>query len=499
MGLTLNQEACGRVSGTVVLAPRLGRNELCHCGSGAKYKRCCREQDEVLRREQREAALPEWIENSRGKLHQFQKYACNVFALPDLLASLKDQRRRPKIPGFDVVNSLFHTALLRIPSINALEGDLKDADFQRLIGRQPTPEVKAFSADVVANVLDKLELDGLRDANEEVIRKAERNKVFREDYGALRCVAVDGWEPFASYHRHCPHCLVRQVKIKRGDKIEEVEQYYHSYVVAMLLGPLIDVVLGIEPVRSEEALRDSDPQHEGHEGELTAAKRLIDSLHEIYGGFIDAFVLDALYANGPVMTQLTNHGYGGLIVLKKEKDEPFKEALRLWELEGRCEIYEDPERKEQVEFWDVDHIDALDTYEGKIRAVRAVVTKPDEEKPTTWCLAIIGQRARQVSRQTALRIIRSRWHIEDTGFHQWVTYWHLGHVFRHGQNALSAILLLWMLAFNLLQLFIYRRLGRSRRPKDPTDTIRHLVEVMLREVATLPAPIPWATLLLDTG
>jgi hypothetical protein len=45
--------------------------------------------------------------------------------------------------------------------------------------------------------------------------------------------------------------------------------------------------------------------------------------------------------------------------------------------------------------------------------------------------------------------------------------WNLGHVFRHTQNALMAILLLWTLAFNLLQLFIYRRLGRSRRPKDP--------------------------------
>ncbi len=41
---------------------------------------------------------------------------------------------------------------------------------------------------------------------------------------------------------------------------------------------------------------------------------------------------------------------------------------------------------------------------------------------------------------------------------------------------------------NLLQLFVYRRLGRCRRPKDPTDTIRHIVEVMLRDVATLPAP-----------
>ncbi len=58
-----------------------------------------------------------------------------------------------------------------------------------------------------------------------------------------------------------------------------------------------------------------------------------------------------------------------------------------------------------------------------------------------------------------------------------------------------AILLLWSLAFILLQLFVYRRLKRPRRPKDPTDTIRHIVEMMLREVATLPEPISWGALL----
>jgi len=41
---------------------------------------------------------------------------------------------------------------------------------------------------------------------------------------------------------------VRKVKVKRGGEIGEVEQYYHSSVVAMLLGPVLDVVLGIEPV-----------------------------------------------------------------------------------------------------------------------------------------------------------------------------------------------------------------------------------------------------------
>ena len=72
MGLTLSEETSNRVS-AVVLPPRLGRNEACHCGSGIKYKRCCREQDEALRRQLRGAVLPAWMDDSRSKLRQFEK------------------------------------------------------------------------------------------------------------------------------------------------------------------------------------------------------------------------------------------------------------------------------------------------------------------------------------------------------------------------------------------------------------------------------------------
>jgi len=498
VGLTVvpTLSGAGDSAGTVVLPPCLGRKQPCPCGSGRKYKHCCWEHHASIRRQLRATVLPDWILHSEAKLHQFEKYACQGFALPELLAGLTDTRRRPDIPTFDVVNSLLHAAWLRLPSLNALEGDLKESDFQKLIGRKPKPGVKAFSADVVANVLDKLQVNRVRDDIEEVIATAERNKAFREgSYGALRCVAIDGWEPFASYDRHCSHCLVRRVKVQRAKgETEEVEQYYHRYVVAMLLGPVTDVILAIEPVLNQEARRDLVGEHAGHEGELTAARRLVQNLHQRYGGFIDVIVGDALYANGPFMTLLQDCGYGGVLVLKKENNEPFQEALALWQDQPCCEAYQDLEKQEWVEFWDADEIQTLDTYRGKLRVLRAQITKP-EHAPTTWCFALLGRRARQLSRRTGLKIGRARWHIEDTGFNQWIQYWNLGHVFRHTDNALLALLLLWTLAFNLLQLFVYRRLKRPRRPHDPTDTIRHIVEVMLRDVATLPAPIPWAALL----
>lgn len=138
-----------------------------------------------------------------SKLGQFEKYAAKVFSLPGLLAGFKDSRRDPDIPTFDVVNSLFHAALLRIPSINALEGDLKEKDFQNLIGYPAKEGEKVFSAEVIDNVLDKLDLSSVRETIVSVIKQAERNKVFRDGWhGALRFVALDGWEPFCSYHRH---------------------------------------------------------------------------------------------------------------------------------------------------------------------------------------------------------------------------------------------------------------------------------------------------------
>lgn len=481
--------------------PRVGRNALCPCGSGKKYKVCCLEHDKSQRRLQSlevESGLPSWLVLSRRKLPQFIKYACKVFDLPKLLKSFTDTRRDPDVPTFDVINSLVHTALLRIPSTNALEGDLKEADFQKLLGLSPKQDKKAFSAEVVFNVLDKLDLQPIRDAIIDLFRKAERTKALRDErYGPFRCVAIDGWEPFCSFHRHCPDCLEREVKIKTKGGIVTRTQYYHQYVVAVLVGPLLDIVLGIEPIRNKAArIRAGEKRVTGDEGELTAAHRLLDSIHETYGSFLDAFIFDSLYPNGPMLTKLTKYNYEAFVITKNADNEPLKEALALWEGQPPCLVVDDKENKEHIEFWDTDEIETLDTYKGKTRVFRAVVTHPQKKK-RTWCVAVIGDRARRVALPSACKAARARWHIENTAFHQWVTYWNLDHVFHHTSNATMAIVLIWSLVFNLLQFFVYRRLKRPRRPKDPTDTIRHIVEVMLRDVAALPGPIPWMDL-LDT-
>ena len=469
---------------------RVGRNCLCPCKSGKKYKYCCLERDEAEERGQRLSRLLQGLFDLNGRLAQFEKYTTKVYCVPKLLSDFEDSRVDPDIATFDVVNSLFHAALLRIPSTNALEGDLKEADFQKLIGYPPKQGEKAFSADVIANVLDKLEMSGVSEAIISVNKQAERNKVFREGWhGSLRFVALDGWEPFCSYHRNCPQCLTRLVKrkLESGEVREEV-QYYHRYVVAMLIDEQMDVTLDLEPVLPAD-IRDGPLKGERHEGELTAAKRLICRIKRTYP-WVDVMVGDGLYSNGPFLTLLKELKMGAVLIAKKDGDEPLKEALSIWGKKPPDKVIDDENSAERIELWDLKDLETLDSYKGKIRVVRGQVLKPQLEKPSTWCMLVAGK-ANRLSARQILAAARGRWHIENTGFNQWVSHWNLNHVFRHSANALSAILSIWMLAFNLLQLFIYRRLKRARRPRDPTDTIRHIVEVMLREVATFSRPIPW--------
>jgi hypothetical protein len=269
-------------------------------------------------------------------------------------------------------------------------------------------------------------------------------------------------------------------------------------VVAFLLGADVEVVLDIEPLRTADLRRQDGESTDKHDGEQTAALRLIDRLHDEFATFIDLFVLDALYPNGPAMTRITERGYGAVITLKKETDEPLKDAQALMKDQPPSRVWDDADKREHYEAWDVDEIDALDTFEGKVRVARVEVSPIGGGPSRNWTAAVIGKKARRMSVQTIHRIHRARWHEENTAFNQWTQHWHLTHVFRHTPGAVVAVLLLWSLAFNLMQLFVYKRLRRPRVPRDPCDTIRGLVAEMVQDLRAVLEPVRWP-LLLDSS
>jgi hypothetical protein len=231
----------------------------------------------------------------------------------------------------------------------------------------------------------------------------------------------------------------------------------------------------------------------GHEGELTAGKRLVQRLRTTYGRWLDVLVTDALYANGPFLTIAKQCGYGVIVVLKKETDEPLKEALALWRTQPPERVVRDVDKNERIELWDCPQLHTLSSYDGPVRVVRALIHKENAE-PSTWCFGVTG-RATRLGAERVVRIGRGRWHLENTGFWQWTKYWCFGHVFTHGKDAIPALFYLFFLAFNILQLFVYRKLrgyGRDRG-SDTTHTFRRLADEMLDDLARLKVPIVWNT------
>ena len=194
-----------------------------------------------------------------------------------------------------------------------------------------------------------------------------------------------------------------------------------------------------------------------------------------------------------MLTKLTELDYGAFIVTKNKRNDPYRFAQEVWDLRGKPgDVAVDPHTNERVEFWELDDVDTLKTFDGSVRMLKAVVTRKNNKK-STWAIAVVGK-AKRASRLMALRIMRARWHIENTAFHQWVTKWNLDHCYRHTPNAITAVMNIWAIAFNMMQLFFYRRLRKPRTGRKVTDTMQVIIRYFWIGLGLLRSPVPWGEL-----
>jgi len=84
-------------------------------------------------------------------------------------------------------------------------------------------------------------------------------------------------------------------------------------------------VLAAEKILPKDTRQQGD-KTSGHEGELTAAKRLVDKLS--YGPrFVDVFTTDALYMNYPFVSYLDQRGKDLVARVKDERTTLYQEIL----------------------------------------------------------------------------------------------------------------------------------------------------------------------------
>lgn len=389
---------------------------------------------------------------NKGYLKTLLKYISNVYDMGKKINSLNDKRQNKRIKTKAVALSLLLGFMISTRSFNKLDDCLENNDFRKLVPKK----LKMPRIGAVRDSLKTFEIDGLVRVHDEILKKSKENKLYRDGtIDGLKVAALDGVELFSSKKKSCPKCLVRV--------INEVPHYYHKAVVAAYVGKDPHLVLGQEMLKPD---KDSS-SHKG-EGELTAAKRLINSLHQKHHNFADVVVYDAIACNAPWINFIKQYNMEAVVRVKNERLNIVKDALGIFsdrEADSVWDVKTKNNKITRVSAWS-ENIDMSGVESGIrfIKFMEDVINLKTGEILKTSEIWIITT-AKNMSLDTLRKITHARWGIENNIFRQLKNQWHMDHCFMHHENGLEATLMFMIIAFNLMQLFFFRRLKNFRERK----------------------------------
>jgi hypothetical protein len=421
-------------------------------------------------------------------LPSFARYLNKVFDFRSAAAGLTDSRRDPEIPPSSVFLAAFHGLAFRLPSFQQLEAELAQPALQQWIGAK-----RAFRDDVLRYSLSGFELEGLERMLVQINRTLKRNKAL--DTGRVQgriVAALDGIEVLSSYSRCCDSCLERRVFVRKaGVKVEQL-QYYHRAVGCQIVSSPAKPFLALEWLQPGE-------------GEDTAALRLLGKLPDLYGSrFFDVLLLDALYAQAPVLKLAEASGWDLIISLKQNQRDLYQSAIRLFARRpADCSGTErHAGRDYQFQLWDSEGLPFSADHPQPVRVVRSEEKLTQNHyrrgklQPETteheW-LWITTLNAQAFPATLVRRLGHDRWKQENNGWNDLTQNWAFKHGFLHAcrhrpktdseqgerkpvaNRGLAAVTLILLLAFTLCSAFIYCHSKIFRRyPMSTIEVARQL-------------------------
>jgi hypothetical protein len=391
-------------------------------------------------------------------LEKFVRYINKVYEVAKHVHQIRDKRRKRSIKTAVIGYLLIFAFALQVSSFNKMMYLLEKnkSRFRNLLPKN----TRIPKVDAVREIVKSMYTEDVRAMYDSIIEKTVENKVLRENtINGLRVSAVDGMEMFSSRIKCCEDCLTREVK---GG-----EEYFHKAVVCMTVGCDPHIALGAEMLV---------PKNDGSgkdEGEMTGVKRLLTNLHKRHYHFADVIVADALYMNAPFINLVKEIGMDAVVRAKDERLNIVKDALGIFKKRPPNQVFNDTSKN--VFVWDEDHFH-MEGCKENIRFLRFVeywtTSKGKEMSREMWCITTLDK---CISAHTVWLIMRKRWHIENNGFRMLKTYFHADHNYVHGESANEKILLFILMAFNLMELFLFRRLKNFRESKKPRYVIRDAI------------------------
>ena len=405
------------------------------------------------------------------RLPNFLRYVNKVYSFSQTIDSI-ESKGDPETSPQTIFMSVFLCMLLRLGSFRQLSADVSAGKIRKFL---PRVDKETYCANTVGNGLENIDTSILQRQLAIVPKKLRRNKAYGSaehprTIGGFRIVAVDGTENFRSESICCPECMEVHVKVKDGVKINYVHKIVIMYVVGRLHPSAVQVILGAEPTYPKDVI---SGEESGHEGESTAAKRLVGNMIALYGnGFFDILTTDAYYSTKPFVLFLDSLGKYLVSRVKDARTTLYKEIETLScmvepiyvdDRENRVEslIYEIPELHAVLD-WDVP-TRGFKIIEKTYNIVSGEKVYIKEE--TFLCMATLpGELA---DADIVRQIVHAKWGVENNAIKDLKDNWYMEHNFHHHPNATYALLLILFMAHNLFYAYVFRHL-KSYRLYQPT-------------------------------
>lgn len=257
----------------------------------------------------------------------------------------------------------------------------------------------------------------------------------RQVLGGYTSISIDGTGYYCSGKKSCPHCLVKT--LRNGEK-----RYYHQMLGAVQMHPDVKTVF---PVGGEAIVRQDGATK--NDCEQNAAKRLIPRICKAHKQDKLLFVLDGLYATGPMVKLIKDHQASFITVVKE--GYVLVQAQRLAE-QDKLEVHSwsNAKTKSTVRFANglilngqhqeelVNYVEyqQVDIKTGKTIYANSWITDIPITKANVKDIVAVG---------------RSRWKIENETFNTLKNQgYNLEHNYGHGKKYLATnFALLMLLAF----------------------------------------------------
>ena len=405
-----------------------------------------------------------------GRMRQFVRYVEKVFKLSERVRkTVCDGRRSPTYPIDTIVLLCIVMFVTRHRSFNAFKERLLEPAMKRLLGGRALP----VCVDTIGDALKKVDPESLRELHRQILAVAEKNKVFRRAWhGGRRYFAFDGFEQFRSRKLRCNECHVAVIdKEKEGQH----DEYFHRFLVMYSIGPAPELILDVAPLLGKPRFLEQEAEKVKAEGELTTVRRGVAGLRAQFPKLFDVGVGDALYSNGPMLRFMREGrpAYHLIAILKKEKEEPLKDAIDVYARLPPTDQYYDEAREEWVRVWDTGEFATLASCPFPLRVlkVQKVAVKKAQRKArlnwddpktvaTWWILTTLPRE--ELPAAAVFDVQRHRWD-QENGHCELTQHWGIKHNFVHHPVATPAVMLLIAIAYNLFQLFCHRCLSAATR------------------------------------